>query len=424
MPPLRFRPLDYGEAGHDINFTRMLNRMNFRCPKKTTNSSIASLSNLSTALDIPLTDLQKVKRILPKDRYREIIIPKGVGGSRTVYDAIPSLRTIQHRINTRIFKKIVKWPSYLYGSLPNETQKINGKLETLIQRDYIACAQNHCEAKSILKLDIANFFENIHRDTVRNIFGEFFSYPDEVADYLTEICSYNDSIVQGALTSSYLAMLCLWDVEYKIIEKFDRRNLMYTRLVDDITISSKSKKYDFTNAKAHIENMMLEKDFPLNLAKTEIMRIGATPLTVHGLVVDFKTPRLPPSEVSRIRASVYNVVKAASINNYRTTFTYREQYYRCLGRVNLLARVKHNKHNPLIKKLQSVRPLPGENDIGKVKSLIRTLGVRRDKSTDNYRRIYNIAKYRIEIIARTFGHESKTLTVTLGKEQLPAPKIN
>ncbi|KKO11792.1 reverse transcriptase family protein [Pseudohongiella sp.] len=393
-------------------------------PEKITKSSIGSISKLSVVLSIPESDLSAILKILPENRYKKITIPKGVGGERIVYSATPLLRKIQHRINTRIFKKLIKWPPYLYGSLPNDKELVGGQTKTTVQRDYIACAQNHCGAKSILKLDIANFFENIHRDTVKKIFRKFFHYPENVSDYLTEVCCYGDTLVQGALTSSYLASLCMWDTEYKVIQKLSRRNLVYTRLVDDITISSKHRGYDFRNAESHVRAMMLKKDFPLNLSKTKIMRAGSSPLLVHGLIVNFRTPRLPSSEISRIKASVNNLVKASATDNYRTTYSFRAQYFRCLGRVNRLARVNHNKHEYLINKLKKIRPKPCKTDIERVENAIDRLKSLKDKTTDSYRRIYNIARYRIGIVSRSFDRKSMILLSELKKLEKPVSKID
>jgi RNA-directed DNA polymerase len=281
-------------------------------PIKISSQSIATIPNLSIALSMSELELDRIRKIPPDLRYKKFTIPKGSGGQRDVYDPIPLLRKVQHRINKRIFQKTIQWPPYLYGSIPNEKVEKDGLSKTKIHRDYIACAQNHCEAKSILKLDISNFFENIHRETVKHIFDEFFHYPDEVAEYLTDICCYGERLIQGALTSSYLASLCLFDQEYKVVQKLNRRNLVYTRLVDDITVSSKFKGYDFSNAESHISNMMLEMDFPLNHSKTKIMRVGSAPLIVHGLIVDFSTlspyPKLNRSllEISGLKCRSLN----------------------------------------------------------------------------------------------------------------------
>jgi len=375
-------------------------------PKKTASKSIGTIDNLAKALSVTTSELNAIANTPFSERYRKITIDKKAGGSRIVYDATYPVRRIQKKINERIFKLLVEWPNYLFGSLPN-TKKTNSSGESsTIRRDYIACAQCHCGAKSILKLDVANFFDNIHIDTVTKIFSGFLKFPEQVSDMLANICCYDDRLIQGALTSSYLASLCMWELEKDLVSTLNRRNLTYTRLVDDITISSKYRKFDFKTAESHVIAMMLKEDLPLNYSKKEILRCGIKPLTVHGLIVDFETPRLNPSEISKIRAAVHNTVKAASINNYRTTSTFREQYNRTLGRVNKLARVKHNKHLILLKKLQTVQPLPSTRDIKYVRFAINWLRNATDKSSERYLKRYNNAVYRNGIISRTFANES------------------
>ena len=393
-------------------------------PQKVSKNSIGSISSLSKVLSIPTTELLEIRESGPEERYTWRSIPKAGGSERVVYNPSFKIRLVQHRINTRIFKKLVEWPEYLYGSLPNQMYLADGQSKAHVHRDYVACAKNHCGAKSILKLDISDFFENIHRETVHEVFSGFFDFPDDVAECLTDLCCFGDSLVQGALTSSYIAMLCLWNVEHKVVARLAKRNLAYTRLVDDITVSSKRRGYDFVNAESHIKNMLLMKDLPINQSKTKVLRAGTESLRVHGLVVDFATPRLPSSEVSKIRASVNNIVNSATSNNFRTTFTYREQYYRCLGRVNLLARVGHNKHKVFLNKLKKVKPLPSRLDFEKVRNSIDKIRNRRDKSSVEYSRLYNIARFRIQIIARTFEKEANELLSELKKEVKPAKPLD
>jgi len=398
--------------------------MNPLQPQNLASGAIASIANLSNTLGITESELKAVTKIPLSARYKKITIKKSNGDDRTVFDPCLQLRKIQRRINTRIFKKIVKWPSYLYGSIPNDKVPDDDHTDDEFHRDYVSCAKKHCRSKSILKLDITDFFENIHRELVSQLFKDFFHFDSEVVSFLTEVCCYDQRVVQGALTSSYIATLCFWDVEHKIVQKLQRRDLVYTRLVDDITISSKFKGYDFSNAESHVKNMLLEKDFPLNTEKRKVMRVGSGPFQVHGLIVDFSTPRLPPTEISKIKASVYNLVKSASVNNYRTTLTFRDQYFRCLGRVNRLARVNHNKHAPLLMKLKCIKPMPGNVDVEKVKNSIDLLRRAKDNSTALYRRLYYISRYRIALIARSFRHEADALLFDFNKLKKPLKTID
>lgn len=372
-------------------------------PEKTSEKSIASLASLSDVLDVSLANLESARLLSPQERYRFKGIPKAGGGERKVYNPSFLIRLIQSRINTRIFKALIRWPGYLFGSIPNTF--VGGEE---VPRDYIACASKHCMSKSLLKVDISNFFDNIHRDHVFSIFSEFLKFPDSVSDYLTDICCYEDFLVQGALTSSYIATLCFWNHEGDVVKRLARKGLTYTRLVDDITVSSSKFDFNFDYAEHHIKMMLIDYDLPVNDSKKIILRDGIDPLHVHGLRVNYPSPRLPSGEVRRIRAAVHNVVKMSKVNNYRTSQSYRLMHDRCVGRVNKLKRVGHNKHSEFICQLMDVIPLPSRRDVREVEDSISYLElISKDKigSKKNMRKLY-LARYRVSIIRRIYKKEA------------------
>ena len=397
--PHLFPSLGYGVAHRDISFWQDAIFTMSLYPKKTTTCSIASLANLSAAFGLSLEELEQIRAIPEPERYQEKTINKGNGKKRIVFNPCFKIRLIQNLINKRLFKQLVSWPEYLFGSLPNS--QYNG---VEFSRDYIACAKVHCGAKSIYKIDISDFFDNIHRDFVFDIFSNLFSYPDEVAKYLTDVCCYRDRLPQGALTSSYIATACFYNTEGDVVKRLSRKGLRYTRLVDDITVSTERKDYDFSYVDRHIRDMLIDKDLPVNDSKTYAQYSGMAPLLVHGLRVEYKQPRLPAKEVANIRASVHNIVSWAKVDSYRTSHTYRASFDRCLGRVNKLARVGHQKHKLYVNKLRKVSPLPSASDIAIAeRSISRLEKISHPKlKHPRYERFINLARYRISIIKRRF----------------------
>lgn len=369
---------------------------------KASASSISNLENLAFALDLELEDFERVWAKEESSRYIRKEIPKSGGGVRVVYNPCVEVRKIQRRINTRIFSNpyIVKWPDYLYGSIP----KSNDSEDVLASRDYISCAKQHCEAKSLLKMDIKNFFDNVHDDLVCGVFKEVLKYPDEVSEILTRICTFRSSLVQGALTSSYLAMLSLYAEESSVVHKLRKKGLVYTRFVDDISVSSKVSSYDFSYAQGLIERMLLNAGLPVNTKKTKVLHATATPLTLHGLRICFKDPRLPSEEVKRIRAAVKEVEIVAAEKNYRNTYAYRRNFNRCLGRVNKLSRVKHKQHLNLVRRLSKVLPLPSQKEVGYVQSAIVKLEAvfPARGSTYWYKKHYHQLGDRLILVARSY----------------------
>ncbi|CAO1660028.1 MULTISPECIES: reverse transcriptase family protein [unclassified Salinicola] len=266
-----------------------------------------------------------------------------------------------------------------------------------------------------VKIDIKDFFDNIHRDHVINIFQDILHYPKEISETLTDLCTFNDCLPQGGLTSSYLACLTLNFSEYSVVQRLQKKGLTYTRYVDDITVSSKVSNYDFGYAKRIIYDMLDQKDLPTNEEKCSVTYDSSTPLIVHGLRVSFQSPRLPAKEVSKIRAAVRSIEKLATITNYRTTHTYRKDYNRCMGRVNKLARVGHSQHYKLVDRLTAIKPLARRQDVRRVRSTLRKLERYHatHKNTRWYYDRYNTANAKLNIIQRNFPNIADILRLKL-----------
>ncbi|QQD74141.1 reverse transcriptase family protein [Acidithiobacillus ferrivorans] len=378
-------------------------------PKKISLESIGSLAKLASCLDVTLEEIQEAQELSASERYKIKETPKRDGSLRKVYSPHFLIRKIQRRINARILSNsdVIAWPDHIFGSVPN--QHCGESL--VVERDYISCARRHCGAKSVLTLDIRNFFDNIHQSYVENIFTEFLKYDVEVSKVLSDLCCLDGHVVQGALTSSYIASLCLWDVEGELVVKLGHKNLVYTRYVDDMNVSSVISDYDFTYAVRAIEVMLDKKGLPLNPNKTKIQHISTEPLTVHGLRIGFKEPRLPSSEVRNIRAAVKNIEILASEHRYRTSHAFRKDFNRCMGRVNKLGRIGHNQHQKLVLRLKKVIPLPSKKDIVRAKKIVERLekDYSANKSTFWYMKRFYLAHERLNILQRTYFKTSAEL---------------
>lgn len=382
-------------------------------PKKIAKGSIHTYWTLCTALTISRREMMDAIKLKPADRYTPIERPKSDGSIRVVYRPHRLIRKIQRRINRRIFanSSVLRWPDHLYGSVPNQADEKGN----VVEKDYIACAKNHCGAKSLLKLDIKDFFDNVHDSIVLDIFIRFFKYPAVVAKILTNICTHENRIVQGALTSSYLANLCLYDVEAEVVSRLKRKGLAYTRLVDDMSVSSKKSDYDFEYALSLITSMLISKGLPLNVSKMRQQYVSTEPLVVHGLRISFKEPRLPSDEVGRIRSSVRNLEALASEGNYRTSHSYRHDFNRCMGRVNKLKRVGHTQHGGLMARLRRIYPLPSKKDVERAYLLIARLEKDFSGKSETFgyaKRSYVLAD-RLNVLQRSFPNIANDIRIRL-----------
>ncbi|EPF5500172.1 reverse transcriptase domain-containing protein [Yersinia enterocolitica] len=221
--------------------------------------------------------------------------------------------------------------------------------------------------------------------------------------------------MQGALTSSYLASLCLFESEGDLVKKLERKNLVYTRFVDDITISTRATNYDFGYALQLVKDMLINNELPINENKTKVSYSSTESLTVHGLRISFKEPRLPSEEIRRIRAAVKNLELLAIEGRYRHSHSYRHDYNRCMGRVNKLKRINHIKFESLLARLSRIDPLPSPRDRVRVKKIIERLIADNISKKDTYWywKRFNLAHQRLNILKKSYPYLAKRLRVKL-----------
>lgn len=406
-------PLLYGVVRPILQGNAGVSELKNYNPKNLSDEAIGSLANLAECLRVSIDEIQQAQGLSSVERYKVLGTPKSDGTIREVFSPHYLIRKIQRRINSTILsnQNLVSWPDHLYGSIPNQ---YNGEFQ-VVDRDYISCARQHCGAKSVLTVDIRDFFNNIHRAHVEDVFKEFFKFDSEVSEVLSDICCLEDRVVQGALTSSYIASLILWDIEGGLVQKLNRKGLTYTRFVDDINVSSTVSNYNFSYAIRSIEHMLDEKGLPLNSNKTKIQHISTVPIIVHGLRVGFKEPRLPSTEVRNIRASVKNIEILSNDHKYRTSHAYRKDFNRCMGRVNKLKRIGHKQHDNLVRRLKKVVPLPSKKDISRVRKIIERLEMdyNAKKETFWYMRRFYLAHERLNILQRVYSSSSSELRLRL-----------
>ena len=296
-------------------------------------SPIKDIDHLATILDVDIEDILYAVQIKDEDKYSSRTIAKKDGRERTVYNPKPIFRKIQRRIKNRIFSQI-SWPDFVFGSIPADDNS----------HDFIECAQQHCLAQSILKLDIEDFFDNISQELVESIFKNFFRYPDSVSKILATLCCVDLKVPQGGITSSYLASIALHSLEENLFLRMKSKKLTYTRYVDDITISSKNRDFNFEAIINIVESLLNNLNLPLNKKKIEINRFSSIPLTVHNIRVDFKNPRYDKTEVKNIRAAIHRLSELAKKPNHRTHYYYRIDFNRCQGLISKLQRVNHQSY--------------------------------------------------------------------------------
>lgn len=302
--------------------------------------SIASLESLALALNMELSELCELKDSSDSLYY---VVQKKVkkdGSVRLVYDVKPKLKKLHGKI-CDLFLKEVSYPDYLQGGLK--------------KRSYLSNAAKHCDSEIIFSEDITNFFPSISKKVVIEIWMGFFCFSEEVAEFLSELLTYKEFLVQGAKPSGYLCNLALWNRESNLVTELKSKGFIYTRYVDDITVSchrvcSNEEKSEVIRK---IYSLISTIGAKPNRRKHKIMHKGSHQ-SVHGVNVSRCKPTMSKEKRKAIRAAVHQCEREFDSDKYKKS--YHSLYKRTLGRVNHLGQIHPKSALELKERLSRVRP--------------------------------------------------------------------
>ena len=97
----------------------------------------------------------------------------------------------------------------------------------------------HLDSTFVFCTDIADCYPSIHYERVYGLFVNDFCCSPDVARLCTKLCTYDYHLALGLITSPILADCLLVKADRRIGAMCHQHNLVYTRFVDDITISGK-----------------------------------------------------------------------------------------------------------------------------------------------------------------------------------------
>lgn len=310
--------------------------------------------------------------------------------TRVLHEPKPFLKSIQKKINREIFENVV-YPAYLHGGLK--------------ERDYVTNVAVHAGAKTIIGLDIQNFYPSIKKAHVLNIFTQLCKFPPNISNLLTDLVTLDGNVTQGACCSSYIANLIFFNTEYSHISKFRSKGLTYTRLLDDVTISSKTALSNQQIEKAIESVASLFTKFDLNLhdGKTKIEQSSNPKSTfeVTGLWAKHGNPKIRKKDRHYVRHLVFICQKEFEKDS--TSPKYHELWNMTSGKVAVLTRLKHAQSKTLRKKLSLILPTYDADASAKLQRLAFKLCQTPNEETLNPGKLktYNKLKYHFGIVART-----------------------
>lgn len=202
-----------------------------------------------------------------------------------------------------------------HGAVPGHSSKTNAAV--------------HAGNKCVFGIDLKSCFPKIHSSRVRKLFEENLRCSPAVASLITRLTTFDYHLTQGFSTSATLLNLMCLPLDAKIKEFVVPKRLVYSRYIDDITISG-----DFIteNTRGRIRELIMAEGFVLN-RKKEFFSRGCLPAIVTGLNVNGDKPKVPRSYKRNLWVAKHNVrrqpmLSTASFEKSMRSIKGKEQYIR------------------------------------------------------------------------------------------------
>lgn len=224
-------------------------------------------------------DRQKLKKILDnKEKYygKPISIPKK-NGLRLIYgiNKKHDLYKIQKRTLDNFLINI------------KVSDRACGFIKGTSYYEFLEPHKDFYKKNYYLRMDLENFFGSISKEKVRNCLSYYVSdnieKRDELLDTITDIVTYNDEIIQGAITSPTISNIIFRDIDIRIQKYCFKYDTVYTRYADDLLFSGHNDVLHKKSFCKGIEKIVGSKEFRINYSKTK--RVKGY-ISLNGFVVD------------------------------------------------------------------------------------------------------------------------------------------
>lgn len=288
-------------------------------------AELTSARELACLLGIRQAELLRVAAESP--RMYSGLFParkkKKDGCNRMVQEVTGPLIDLQSRIKSKLLDRVIL-PSYLMGGVGSTSGN---------KRGAIANAHHHRGCALLINEDVASYYSSIRPSLVQDVWSRFFGFRGPLPRLLTILTTHDGELPKGACTSPMLANLIFHDVEPTAVASLHRLGLNYTRLSDDISLSSRSRlsHEKMASVISLVIRMLAAKGLGISRKKHAITgRSGC--MMVTGLVTNSKVS-IPRQELQRIRAAIHQRAK------YEPDAATAEELERIIGRISYVASV-------------------------------------------------------------------------------------
>lgn len=331
-------------------------------------------------------------KVPPSKRYTVFSIPKKSGAARQITAPISPLKILQKKLSF-ILSSVVDSKHSVHGFVRGRSIRTNSLV--------------HAGKKYVFIIDLENFFPSINFGRVRGLFmGPPFKFNAETATILAQICTFDNSLPQGAPTSPVVSNILCRKMDQQLSRLARNYRCDYTRYADDITFSTaketfpKSIAFTLPDSKEphcgdELSRIISASGFTINTKKVRLLE-WCSQQKVTGLVSN-KFPNVDRRFIRQIRAMLHAAHKfdfpaaeadfhAKFYNKVLKPGRKKPSFKKVLrGKIDFVGMIR-GKLDPLylklIRKLQLldetlVRKLPSESWIDEIKAALFVIDVQK-----------------------------------------------
>jgi RNA-directed DNA polymerase len=307
--------------------------------------NLRSVSQLAEALGTSSRRLCRVADTASQFvKEKSVASRKNPGCFRTVISVSGPLRSLQVGIQKKLLLPRHRPSVHSHGGIKGRSIKTN-------------CLP-HVDSVYVFTTDISKCYPSIHHDTVYKLFLNDFSCAPGVARMLTKLCTYDYHLALGLITSPILADCILKKVDRRIGAMCTRNALVYTRFVDDITISGLYNIESGSAAKIVEEvlgcygfNTNKKKQISGRFSKKQVKDDELKGIVVTGLRVKRGRLDVERNYIHKVRRQIHDALLLARGEEPRGDYFTPSEI---LGRIRYINWVNPGQRVTLMRKFRSV----------------------------------------------------------------------
>jgi RNA-directed DNA polymerase len=252
---------------------------------------IKDFESLSNSVGVSNTMLYLLSE-QTENHYHSFHINKKNGTKREINSPKYSLKLVQRWILGEILEKI---------KVSNESMAFCKGIGNGSKKN----AEQHKYSLYLLQLDLKDFFTSIKSGRVFYLFKSL-GYNSLISNILTNLCTYKGYLPQGGVCSPYISNLICYKLDKRLKGLCSKRDVLYTRYVDDLTFSCDNKVI-LRKVKSVIEEIIKDEGFVINSSKTRLLS-PASHKKVNGITVNDNRIKANKLMKRKVRAMIHNAL--------------------------------------------------------------------------------------------------------------------